>query len=259
MPIAAAAPPAPSLEVLTQHVVPLHLDPGTEIVGMPHPVHDLGVEELLAGRGLEAAALVGWRHVVRSDRGGHQVVQIGVDSGDGTHRLDLINAGDHVDNLVALHDEGPTPAFEADYRFGLLRVPECYVLAMWFSGVDHDHEFLVPLAPVHSNFAPNQTYEKDEFVRLLEATARQRTGVPVPGDDLALVEGIGPQIADLLGQHGVETFADLAASDPGALREILTRGGPRFNRADPTTWPDQAALAAAQRWEALEELQRRLT
>lgn len=70
-------------------------------------------------------------------------------------------------------------------------------------------------------------------------------------DDLEKIEGIGPKIAGLMRDAGVTTFAQLAAMDHAAIKAILNEGGVR---ADPTTWPQQAQLAAEGRWEEFQQL-----
>jgi len=74
-------------------------------------------------------------------------------------------------------------------------------------------------------------------------------------DDLKKIEGIGPKIASILTENGIATFADLAAADPEKIREILVAQGSRYKMHDPTTWPQQAALAAEGQWDELKELQ----
>ena len=89
-------------------------------------------------------------------------------------------------------------------------------------------------------------------------TVVQLGGVePRPGD-LQLVEGIGPKIAALLIDHGINDLGDLAATPVERLRVILASAGGRFRLAEPATWPAQAALGAAGDWAALTELQSRL-
>ncbi len=82
---------------------------------------------------------------------------------------------------------------------------------------------------------------------------------PTPGplttDDLTIVEGIGPKIAELLHQNGIDTFAQLADASIERLKAILALGGPRFRVADPATWPHQALLARDGDWAALKTLQ----
>lgn len=77
-------------------------------------------------------------------------------------------------------------------------------------------------------------------------------------DDLTRIEGIGPQIAALLQGAGITTFAQLATSAVDQLQTILREGGNRFSRADPGSWPEQATLAAAGKWQEFEQLLSRL-
>jgi len=75
-------------------------------------------------------------------------------------------------------------------------------------------------------------------------------------DDLTIIEGIGPKIAELLKNEGIDTFSKLAELDGKALEEILARANWRF--AKPTTWSRQAKLVVEGDWEGLRELQDRL-
>ena len=70
-------------------------------------------------------------------------------------------------------------------------------------------------------------------------------------DDLKKVEGIGPKIAGLLNDAGILTYADLAATDVDKIRAILADAGNRYKSHDPTTWPQQAKMAADGEWEKL--------
>jgi predicted flap endonuclease-1-like 5' DNA nuclease len=82
---------------------------------------------------------------------------------------------------------------------------------------------------------------------------------PSEPDDLKRIEGIGPKIASVLQAAGIETFAQLAATEVSRIEQILEEESPRLRRlANPGTWPEQAALAAADDWEALEALQQAL-
>jgi len=80
----------------------------------------------------------------------------------------------------------------------------------------------------------------------------------VDGDDLKLIEGIGPKIADLLINAGIVTFADLAASSVEKVSEILSAAGSNFATHNPSTWAEQAILARDGMWDELKELQDRL-
>jgi predicted flap endonuclease-1-like 5' DNA nuclease len=78
-------------------------------------------------------------------------------------------------------------------------------------------------------------------------------------DDLKVVIGIGPKIASLLINRGINTWKALSESDPSYLREILINdGGERFRINNPESWPHQAQLLHEGRWDELKELQGRL-
>lgn len=77
-------------------------------------------------------------------------------------------------------------------------------------------------------------------------------------DDLAKIEGIGPKIAELLQAKGILTFEALAATKTTTLKEILDAAGSRFQIHDPSTWAQQAKLAAKGEWDKLTKLQDKL-
>jgi large subunit ribosomal protein L15 len=78
------------------------------------------------------------------------------------------------------------------------------------------------------------------------------------GDDLKIIEGIGPKIAEVLVAAGVDTFDKLAKSEFDALKAILAEAGGNLASHNPTTWPQQAELAAAGKMDELKELQEKL-
>lgn len=99
------------------------------------------------------------------------------------------------------------------------------------------------------------------LVRKLESNTKL---VPAPvsaaeetskkADDLELIEGIGPKIAEVLKRDGITTFKQLASTDASRLKDILIAGNIRAP-ADPTTWPKQAELAAEGKMAELRALQ----
>jgi predicted flap endonuclease-1-like 5' DNA nuclease len=88
--------------------------------------------------------------------------------------------------------------------------------------------------------------------------AKSSSKAKVGNDDLTKIEGIGPKIAQHLNDNGISDHATLASTPVDQLREILKSGGSRLAIADPSTWPEQAALAADGDWDALKNLQARL-
>lgn len=74
-------------------------------------------------------------------------------------------------------------------------------------------------------------------------------------DDLKLIEGIGPKIAEHLAEAGIDSFSALAAASVEKIQEVLDNAGPAFKMHDPSTWTQQAELAAAGKFDELKAWQ----
>ncbi len=93
---------------------------------------------------------------------------------------------------------------------------------------------------------------KSQLAAIVPAAGSVAVGDP---DDLTKIEGIGPKISSLLHAAGYSTFAAVAEATVEALQGVLNDAGDRFQMHDPTTWPQQAQLAAEGRWNELEQFQ----
>jgi len=89
-------------------------------------------------------------------------------------------------------------------------------------------------------------------------TAKVRGKKRDGSDDLELIEGIGPKIAGLLKDAGINTFDALSKAPVDKVKEVLEAGGSKFNLAKPETWAEQAALAAKGDWAAFDKLTQEL-
>ena len=93
----------------------------------------------------------------------------------------------------------------------------------------------------------------------VNATAKSKAGAKAKKDDLKKIEGIGPKIQSLLHAGGIHTFAKLSKTKVSVVKAILVKAGPRFQMHDPSTWAQQAGLAAKGEWTKLEKLQDKLS
>lgn len=110
--------------------------------------------------------------------------------------------------------------------------------------------------PVEIKRMLEDTWEiRTDEVTILSRSPKISDPVSVAPDDLKCIEGIGPKIAGLLQTAGITTFAQLATTDVEQLETILREAGVRANLS---TWPEQADLAATGRWDALKALQVKL-
>ena len=84
--------------------------------------------------------------------------------------------------------------------------------------------------------------------------AREVLGTKVTADDLTLVDGVGPKIAGLLTDAGIDSWRALADADVERLRLVLAEAGPRYRMHDPSSWPTQGRLLAEGRWQDFRDL-----
>ncbi len=95
--------------------------------------------------------------------------------------------------------------------------------------------------------------ERREQVKSIRLPAETPPPSPPAADDLTRVEGIGPKVAATLTAAGITTFKQLSKLKVEVIREILRKAGNRIS--NPATWPEQARLAAAGKWDELAKLQ----
>jgi len=92
-----------------------------------------------------------------------------------------------------------------------------------------------------------------------KATAKSETPkaakAPKASDDLTIIEGVGPVAAEVLLAAGITTFAKLAKSSADDVKTILEASEAKVSHLDPTTWAQQAQLAADGKMDELKKLQ----
>jgi predicted flap endonuclease-1-like 5' DNA nuclease/outer membrane murein-binding lipoprotein Lpp len=95
--------------------------------------------------------------------------------------------------------------------------------------------------PLTSNIAPGDKYY-----------------AVIGGDNLQIIEGIGPKMEEVLKENGVSDFEALEYKTSSELRDILNKYGDKYKIIDPATWPQQAAIAKNRNWDGLIQLQKSL-
>lgn len=88
--------------------------------------------------------------------------------------------------------------------------------------------------------------------------AKAALGKKIKQDDLTMIEGIGPKIAEIFTNAGIATWADLGNTEVERCKEVLAEAGDRYKMHDPNTWPRQAKLAAEGQWQELADWQDKL-
>lgn len=81
----------------------------------------------------------------------------------------------------------------------------------------------------------------------------ERKEIEASTDDLTKIEGIGPKVAKVLNEAGIQSFDDLAQADSADVQKVLNEAG--LQMMNPEGWIEQASLAAKGNWNELEQLQ----
>ena len=74
-------------------------------------------------------------------------------------------------------------------------------------------------------------------------------------DDLKIVEGIGPKIAELYHNAGIKTWKQLSETPTSKSEEILNAAGKRYKIHNPSTWAKQAEMCYLGQWSELKAWQ----
>lgn len=87
------------------------------------------------------------------------------------------------------------------------------------------------------------------------AAAQAAMGKVIKKDDLKVVEGIGPKIASMFHEGGINTWKALSETAVARCQEILDGGGERYKVHDPASWPMQAKMCYEGKWTELAKWQ----
>jgi hypothetical protein len=112
----------------------------------PQPVYFLGLDDIRAGRGLEAAKTSGWRYLVEAPDGRAIALAESVTDSKGAQVFAQLNYGPFV--------AGTAEAVRAAEQMGLpgaevrlLNIPALYLVVLWLQR--KDDATLIPVAPTH--------------------------------------------------------------------------------------------------------------
>ncbi len=114
-----------------------------------------------------------------------------------------------------------------------------------------------PVADLSSETPAVKAVEAVEEKTETVATEKKATK-KAKADDLTIIEGIGPKIAELFVAEGIDTFAKLAETEITRMQEILDAAGSRYSVHNPSTWAQQSQLAADGKFDELEKLKAEL-
>lgn len=96
---------------------------------------------------------------------------------------------------------------------------------------------------------------EDQSIAPLRATRTSKFDA-LENDNLQIIEGIGPKMESVLKENGINNWALLATQTEDGLSSILAKYGKKYKIIDPSSWTDQASLAANGSWSSLVDMQK---
>ncbi len=151
----------------------------------------------------------------------------------------------------------PTPGAKADDLARIRGIGPKFAAQLSAAGIT-SFAALAASDPAHLRAVINapEWRQVDYGAWVAEAQTLAAAAPQATGDDLTLLEGIGPAYSARLNAAGIGTFAALAAVDEAHLAEIV--GAPAWRKVNYGEWIAQARLAATGDEAGLSELQARL-
>jgi hypothetical protein len=115
----------------------------------PHQVFTLGLADLVAGRGLEAAKPSAWRYLVREGDTVRASAEAVLTGRSDEYSFSAFNEGGFVPATAhAIQAARALPAVsQGSFELRLLNVPGLYLMALWLHEADGTGDLLIPLAP----------------------------------------------------------------------------------------------------------------
>jgi len=129
----------------------------------------LGLDAIADGRGLRAAGMVVWTHLLPANGG----QTLAADTAAGTDRFAQLVDGPHASAVrqeITRLQADPVVA-QGSYDLALLRVPAMHTVAVWLQDKSGQADLLVPVAPADPALQPGRRYAPADFVAALRPAA----------------------------------------------------------------------------------------
>lgn len=142
-------------------------------LSVPHPVYEVGLDDIARGHLTQATRLDGWRYLLVGGERALAAAEVAA-VGDSSVRFSHFNEGPFVaatvDGLSAA--ERLPEVNSGTYEVRLLRIPALYLIALWLH--DGKQDLFLPLEPVPNGVKPLQRYREKELVAALQSLSAKR-------------------------------------------------------------------------------------
>jgi hypothetical protein len=142
-------------------------------VRLPHPVYDVALSELAAGKGLANAHVTSWRYLL-NDGEMTAMAEVTAAKDAKPHTLSMLNRGPFIPSLVQAVDTAEKDATLAgNYEVATINIPGLYVVALWLRAQPPGQGVVIPLDPAPPQLKAGQKYTEAQFAEALAPAAKQ--------------------------------------------------------------------------------------
>jgi len=140
----------------------------------PHRVYVLLLPDILAGQGLAAARLVGWRYILMDGTQAVGAAEVNTNPTETEHNFSLVHEGQGPQVLAALNLLETVPQVRnANYELRLLRIPALMTVTLWLHAGTVDADLLIPVPPVNPHFVQGELYTQAAWEAAMLIAANQ--------------------------------------------------------------------------------------
>lgn len=158
-------------------------------VHLPHPAYNLGLTDIVSGKGLAAAALVAWRYLLSdgettamAEITQHAPAAAAPAGGAGSPApatqaapaFTMLNRGPFVSSMVDAVNaaQSNVKLTAGNYEIASLNVPALYISALWLKSANPGGGNVIPLAPAPSYLTAGQSYTEAAFLAAITPAAQ---------------------------------------------------------------------------------------
>jgi hypothetical protein len=158
--------------------VPALAVPATASALQPVPVYELGLDDLAAGRGSNAARLVAWRYLLITGNKARQAAEIIPDPASGGSRFGALTTGfvSGMEEAVRVADQLPEVQ-KGTYEMRALRIPAMYIMAVWLKDQKVKQDRFIVMPPAFPPIKPLIAYGPADFLTALQAMAAKKVSL----------------------------------------------------------------------------------
>jgi hypothetical protein len=144
-------------------------------LALPHPVYDLRLADILAGRGLEAAEETGARHLVMAGQGVVAAAEVASTPPAGSDPV-TVNTGPFAEATAAAVRmlERLDSVQKGSFEVRLLRVTALHLVALWLHADDDAEDMLLALPPAPADVRVDAPYAPAGLLAVLRTRAAGR-------------------------------------------------------------------------------------